>query len=253
MWQILKSEYQCHKYLLIIPFLLVLTVLTVNLVQGWVKPELNLKGSRTIKATATAVIYFIHLLKNIKEKKDRFFRLLPLPTSQIGFSRLQFITSIWIVFLILFWISTSFADSLRMDLIVWDTIAITGFVLCAIGFPIFYRDLNFIFQSKKILLWLTFFYACVLMTFGTITFLLFSVTKYSWKIFQPLLPLKENLYLIFESPIRAIAFFLFGIFILTASVFSYNQQKNIWNSYETFYYQETKNEKNKRKNINQKI
>ena len=235
MWQILKSEYHYHKYLLIIPFTLVLVVLTVNLVQGWEKPEMNLKGSRTIMATAAAIIYFIYLLKNIKEKKDRFFRLLPLPTSRIGSSRLHFITSIWIMFLILFWISTSFADPFRMDLMVWDTIAITGFVFCAMGYPIFHRDLNYIFQSKKIILWLTVFYSCFLMTFGTITFLMFSVTKYSWKIFQPLLPLKENLSLIFESPIGATAFFLFGIFVMWASVFSYNQQKNIWNNYEIYY------------------
>ena len=225
MWQLLKSEYQYHKYLLVIPFLLVFAVLIANTVQGWERPELNLKGSRTIMASMSAVIYFIYLMRNIKEKKDRFFRLLPLPTSQIGFSRLQFIASIWTIFLILFWIFASSVNPFRVNLIIWDTLAITGFVLCAISFPIFHRDLSFIFQSKKILIWITVFYAFFLMTFGTITFLLFSVTKYSWNIFQPLLPLKENFSAIFTSPIGAISFFIFGVFVMGASVFSYNYRK----------------------------
>ena len=164
-------------------------------------------------------------MKNITEKKDRFFRLLPLPTSRIGFSRLQFITSIWILFLILFWIFTSSVNPFRTDLIIWETIAITGFVLCAIAFPIFHRDLRYIFQSKKILIWITVFYACFLMTFGIIAFLLFSVTKESWKIFQPLMPLKENFSAIFASPIGAISFFIFGVLVMGASVFSYNHRK----------------------------
>ncbi len=104
--------------------MLVFVVLIANLVQGWEKPELNLKGSRTIMATMTAIIYFIYLLKNIKEKKGRFFRLLSV---------------------------------------------------------------------------------------------------------------KENLSMIFDSPIGAIAFFVFGIFLLKASIISYDQQKNIWNSCETYY------------------
>jgi len=224
MWQILKSEYQYNKFLLVIPFLLVFAVLIANTVQGWERPEVNLKGSRTIMATAAAVIYFLNLMKNIKEKKDRLFRTLPLSTSQIGFSRLQFITSIWIIFLILFWTFASFANPYRIDLIIWDTIAITGFVFCAIGFPIFHRDLNFIFQSKKILFGLTVIYVCILITFGMITFLLLSVTKYSWKIFQPLLPLKENFSGILESPIGAIAFTVFGVLLMVSSIISYNHR-----------------------------
>jgi len=225
MWQILKSEYQYNKYLLVIPFLLVFAVLIANTIQGWERPEVNLKGSRTIMATAAAVIYFFHLMRNIKEKKDRLFRTLPLSTSQIGFSRLQFITSIWIIFLILFWIFTSSANPYQINLIIWDSIAITGFVFCAIGFPIFHRDLNFIFQSKIILFWLTVIYVCILITFGIITFLLLSVTKYSWKIFQPLLPLKQNFSGILESPIGAIAFTVFGVLLMVASIFSYNHRK----------------------------
>ena len=224
MRRLLKAEFLYHKSLLIIPYLLVLVVILVNFSKGWERIEQNVPGTKTIMVSMIAVVYFVRLLNMIKEKRERFQMLLPLSITQIGFFRLIFTLVTWLSFLILFWIGTSTVKPYQYDLIFWDTLSVTGFVIIANAFPFIYRDLTNIFSSNISRILLMVFYS-IAMIVGIVIFNLFGINENSWKIFKPLLPLKENVVHIFYSWIGALIFLGLGFCLTGISLIIFKRRK----------------------------
>ena len=210
MWKILKADLINNKLILIIPCGMVLFGMIINVVLGWQNVELDLPGVRSLMTNAIIVLLIFNFIKFIQEKRLRLISTLPLAIKKIAMARLLYIFIIWISYLGLYWISTSTSRPYRFDIIFWDTLSVTGFILIANSFPYFFRDLNFCFKKKYTQVILSI--ILVLMFFiGFLLIFIFGVNEYSWKIFQPLLPLRKMLIKFSATSIGTIFFILFRL------------------------------------------
>lgn len=225
MWNILKADLMNNKLILIIPCGVVLFGMIINVVLGWQNVDLDVPGVRSLMTTAIIVLVIFNFIKYIQEKRVRLISALPLSIKKIALARLLYILIIWTSYLILYWISTSTARPYRFDIIFWDTLSVTGFILIANAFPYFFRDLNFCFKEKykaviiSILLVLMFF-------IGYLLIFIFGVNEYSWKIFLPLLPLRKLLINFSTVSTGAIVFILIGLGFSALNVLTFERRKS---------------------------
>jgi hypothetical protein len=225
MWNILKADLMNNKLILIIPCGLVFFGMIINVILGWQNVELDLPGVRSLMTTAIIVLIIFNFIKYIQEKRVRLISILPLSIKKVAVSRLLYIVFIWTSFLLLYWISSSTAKPYRFNIIFWDTLSVTGLVLFVNAFPYFFPDFKFSFKEKyktvvlTILLVLIFF-------IGYLLIFTFGINKYSWKIFQPLLLLRNMLSSISSTSIGTLIFILIGLGFSALNIFTFERRKS---------------------------
>lgn len=220
MWALVKADLKYNWLYLAIPSALVLAVCLANYLRGWSTPEMDLPGTRTIMMTMTAVIYFFRKLRQILEKRDRYLALLPHSLRSIGFSRLCLGILVWLSYLSVYFVLSASVRPYRLDLIVWEALSITGFVIFGNAFPFIYRDLFYVFIPGRSKPFVIMSYV-VLVLLGVLTFLLFSVTEYSWALVKVVLPLRQYFAPLSTAFLGAILFIFLAVagVILSVSVF----------------------------------
>ena len=148
MWKILKAEVAENWYVLIIPYIIVVLPIAINISKGWPTAEFDLRGIQVMMAVAIALILLVKMPRLFKEQKDRIHAMLPLSRRALAASRFLFPCVIWASFLCIFWLGTSTVNPYRQDLIIWQTLSLTGFVLLGAPLPLIYRDLVFCINRK---------------------------------------------------------------------------------------------------------
>ena len=225
MWKILKSDLVNNKFILIVPCGVVLFGMIINVVLGWQNIEQDLPGVRTLMTSAIIVLLCFNFIKYIREKRVRLISTLPLSIKKIAISRLLYILTIWTTSLFLYWICTSTARPYRIDIIFWDTIAVTGLILIANAFPYFVRDVNFCINEKYKMIISSILFVFIFLV-GYLLIFIFNVNEYSWNIFQPLLPIRKTLLIFSSVSIGAIFFILIGLGFSALNILTFERRKS---------------------------
>ena len=224
MWKIIKADFIYHKLTFVIPFAIVLAGFSANMVQGWRQFEHDFQGMRTVMAAATGFLFFFKVMAMVREKRDRYLKLLPLKRWQIGAPRLLFTIIIWGAFLILYWSATATARPYRADIIIWDTISFTGLVLAANAVMFIFYDLNYTSPHKYKKAIRALLYPFVIFS-GYITFFIFGVSEQSWQITKFLLPYKADFSSFSATAIGAMISLLIGIAATYVSMLVFNRRR----------------------------
>lgn len=226
MWKILKAELSYNKYVLVIPYGVVLYVIIANVSQGWSNVELNLPGVRAMMVVAAAVIFLFSIVTFFKEKRERYFTLLPLSIRQIGISRLLFLITVWLSFILLFWISTLTVTPYQLSTILWGTLSLTGFILMANAYIFIHRDLKFCSSGKFQKILITFFYPIMIIIGYLLWYLLFAVPVPYFEFFKPLNTLNEEFSNISTSLMGFSIFIVLGMSFTVLSVFVFKRRRS---------------------------
>jgi len=226
MWHLLKTELSYHKVEIMVFTSLGLVGLIANIVTGWQNIDVDLPGVRSLMAVGIMVACFVRLISYTKEKKDRYHTSLPLPVRRIGLSRLLYIISIWICFVILFWISSSAIRPYPLDKIILETLTMSGFILMANATLFIYRDLfRFSFGSIRKSGFRIF--NVVMILLGYILFyIIFAVGIPYFSFLRRINLFKENFHNVASSPYAVIVFNLLGIGLTIMSVILFARRKS---------------------------
>lgn len=142
MWRIIKAEISYNRWFLLLPAVLVLAPIFANLWQGWPHPAYDLVGIRTMMTTALGIAGLFILLRFYQEKRERRHVLLPVSLTTIGRTRLGILLIIWLSFLACFWAGSATVRPYQVDLILWHTLALTGFIGVIIAGVFIFRDIT---------------------------------------------------------------------------------------------------------------
>ena len=186
---------------------------------------MDLAGVRSLMTTAIIMLIIFSFIKYLKEKRIRMISNLPISVKKMAFSRFLFVLFVWMIYIILYWISTSTAKPYLFNIIIWDTLSITGLIMFVNAFPYFFSDFNSCFKSRSIVVVLS----TILVIFFFIVYISmfsFSITDHSWNIFQQLLPLQKLLTSISSTPIGVIFFILIGIIFSILNVLTFTHRKS---------------------------
>lgn len=226
MWHLLKTELNYHKVEIMVFTSIGLVGMIANIVTGWQNVEIDLPGVRSLMAVGIMVASFFRLISYTKEKKDRYHTSLPLPLRWIGFSRLLYIVSIWICFVVLFWVSSSTIKPYPIDKTIVETLTLSGFILMANATLFIYRDL---FQStfgsvRK--LGVQVFRSMMILLGYALFYIIFSVGIPYFSFLRRINLFKENFHHLASSPYAAIIFNLLGIGLTIMSVILFARRKS---------------------------
>ena len=225
MWKIIKADFKYQKFIFIFPYAVVLAAIIANVLQGWRQNEHDMQGVRTVMASMTGIIFLFKSFVIAKEKRHRFIILLPMKQWKIALTRVLFIILIWLSFIILYWLGTATIRPYRADILIWDTLSFTGFVLLANSVIFIYYDLLYALTNtnQKAIAGFLFLISLII---GYILFFLFSVDEQSWSIFKSFfLPHKDDFSGITSNYIGATASLSIGIMMMILSVFVFGRRK----------------------------
>ena len=154
MWKLLKAQVSYNKMILNFCLLITLAVIIAFLTQGWKVPEMSYPALRAVLFAMTAIVFFSSLLKDVKEKRDRFFHVLPCNLWELGAARLIFVLMFWFSLILLVCFSFMIRNSIFNYSYLWDLLSQTGFILFMVGVIFFIRDIVsvFNFEKKKIIM-----------------------------------------------------------------------------------------------------
>lgn len=226
MWHLLKTELSYHKFEIMVFTSLGLVGMIANIVTGWRNIEVDLPGVRSLMAVGIMVACFVRLISYTKEKKDRYHTSLPLPLRRIGFSRLLYIISIWICFVILFWISSSTIRPYLIDKIILETLTMSGFILMANATLFIYRDLFQTSSGSVRKLDFQIFRAIMILLGYILFYIIFAVGIPYFSFLRRINLFKENFHNVASSPYAAIVFNLLGIGLTIMSVILFARRKS---------------------------
>ena len=158
------------------------------------------------------------------EKRDRNHALLPLSNTKAALSRLMFMICLWVCFLLIYWLSAITVKPYSIEIISFEMLTATGFVLMANALPYIHHDLVLCLRKTyQKTLWMITYIICV--SLGVVFFLSFVVTESSWKIFRFFLPLKNNINPFTASVSGASVFLILGLSMTWLSVRVFNRRK----------------------------
>lgn len=225
MWRLAKADFQYYWYIFLIPCILACLLFGfVGFVKGWPEPGVDLLGTRALLMTMVAVVFFYRILRSMLEKRDRYHVLLPLSGTRNALSRLLFVICLWICFVLLYWLSTLTVKPYSAEIIIFEMLSATGFVLAANALPYIHHDLVLCLRRnyQKILWMVTY---ITLVCLGVVFYLSFVVTSSSWKIFKFFLPLKNSMVPYTTSVLGASVFLAIGLAMTWLSVLVFKQRK----------------------------
>jgi len=226
MLNILKAEIKDNLLLLVIPYILVLLPIFINIYQDWPTAEFDLRAIKSMMGVGIIFIILLRLVNISKNKKDRFHFLLPLSVRKIAITRLCFAITIWLSFLIFYWIGSSTAKPYRIDLIFWEALSITGFILITNAFVFIYRDITSVFYGKfknnvSVIL-----YNFMIIIGYLIFYLLFSITIPYFDFLKHLVPFQIEGAEFSSSLTGTIFFNVIGLGLSSLSIYVFTHRKS---------------------------
>ena len=225
MWRLVKADFRYNWHIFIFPSAMAFALLVfIGLILGWPKPEEDLAGTRSLLMALTAFVFFVRILRMMGEKRDRYHAMLPLSGKTIAFSRLLSVIFLWAGFVLLYWISTIIVKPYQSEIIIFEMLTVSGFVLMANAFPYMHRDIS-VFHHNVYLKTLLMIVYTAFMCMGTVLFLTLTVTESSWRIMRVLLPLKNYIFPLSTSFLGASLFLILGLGMTWLSIFLFKQRK----------------------------
>ncbi|HEX9973566.1 MAG TPA: hypothetical protein VGD14_15955 [bacterium] len=224
MWKIIKADFRYQKFIFIIPYAVILAAIIANVSQGWRQNEHDMQGVRTVMAAMTGILFLFNFFKIIQEKRYRFITLLPLSQRKIALPRILFTIFTWLSFLVMYWLGTAMIRPYRADILIWEMLSFTGFVLVANSAIFIFHDLLYTLTNtnQKAIVGFVFLISIVI---GYILFFLFSVDEQSWNIFKNLLlPYKNDFSSFSSNYFGAVTSLLIGIMMTVLSVVVFNRR-----------------------------
>jgi len=174
------------------------------------------------------IMFGLLIMRQIKvqqEKMDRFFMKLPVSIKQISLLRILYLSTFWILLVVLFWLSyVIFAFNYLDSTIFWDLISLSGLIFAAISIPLLHRDLNVVYDGKNQKLIVGLIYAVVLL-FGYLFLMLFFIVSESATALEALLPYKQIVTVITSSGFGSGVILLAGIGLLYLSTIIFQKRK----------------------------
>jgi len=229
MLRLLKAEFIDNKYVLIIPYCLFLLPIIINITQGWPTPEFDLRGIKMMMAGGIILIFLLRSTRFLKDKKDRLFILLPLSIRQIAITRLLFIVTVWLSFVLIYWLSSLTIKSYHPNLVLWETLSLTGFILIVGAYPFLFRDISICFPGRYQRLALGIFNLIILIISYAVFYMLFATNVPYFEFLRRLEPQQTEYAKISASPLGTIIFLLLGLGVSSASVYLFKYRKSYLN------------------------
>ncbi|MBN1223578.1 MAG: hypothetical protein JXB23_10030, partial [Candidatus Aminicenantes bacterium] len=223
---LIKVDLFYFWYAFLIPCILALILLFyVGIWLKWPNSQMDLLGTRTLLMLLAGLAFYIRFFRRAIEKRDRYHSLLPLSQNRIAFSRVIFVICLWVVFVMLYWLSTAKLRPYHVGITVFEILAVSGFVLMANALPYIYRDVSAsMVRSMDKVLWMII--MSVLNVVGIVFFLAIGATENSWKIFQLLLPLRNVVSKVAGTFPGALLFLLLGLGMTLLSVLCFKKKRS---------------------------
>ena len=226
MWRILKAEFEENWYVLLIPYFVVLLPIIINISKGWPTAEFDLRGIKAMMAVGIAIVILVKIPRLIKDQKDRFHSLLPLSRNTIAVSRLLFPLIIWLSFLCIFWLGTVTVKPYHTDLIIWEALSLSGFILIGSAMPLIYRDMKICFSRKYQKFVLPVFYLILPILGYTVFYLLFATKIPYFAFFDRIEPYQLKYAKISSSQFASFVFIILGLASTSLSIFLFRWRKS---------------------------
>jgi hypothetical protein len=224
MWKILKAQLNYNKLVLIGCFLFSLAVIVPFTIQDWQDIDKSYPALRAVFFAMTMIVFFSSFVRNVKEKRDRFFNKLPVNVWQLGLTRLTFILLFWICLMVFVGIAFIIRPSIFDGKILLDLLSQTGFIFSLIGIVFILKDIPYVFIFKKLKLVIGVLNFIVILG-CYLLFMLFIVTKNAMEISPSLIPLKDGFNQFITSIAGSVIFMLLGMAVcfLSLNVFSWRK------------------------------
>ncbi len=224
MWKILKAQIAYNKIILYPCFLLTLAVIVPFIVQGWQVPDKSYPALRAVLFAMTALVFLSSLIKDFKERRDRFFHILPYKLWEFGVVRLFFVLMFWLSLVLLVCLAFVIRNSIFNPTYLWDLLSQTGFIIFMIGVVFIVRDIAFIydFKNKKIFPGILNF---VVIFCSYLLFMLFVVSKNAMENSPSLIPVKNGFHQFTSSYSGSLLFLMLGVTMFLTSIFVFSRRK----------------------------
>ena len=159
MWRIIKAEFSCEKFKIILTFLFCI-ICFVTIWYG-VKWEQNRSPMiMLIMLVGTIAISFFNEKTRLLQKRDIMYLALPIASRKVGFVHLVFPFICWINIVLLFYVSAlviqPFTDMTLTIPSFLHISSLNGLILFVIGAYLLHRDLKAVFvkQSQKTIIFI---------------------------------------------------------------------------------------------------
>jgi hypothetical protein len=225
MWRLVKADIRYNWHIFIISIALaVVLLIVIGVILGWPNLDQDLPGTRSLLMAIVTFAFFVRILSVMGEKRDRYHVLLPLSGTAIALSRPMSIICLWAGFVLLYWLITSTVRPFQKEIIVFEMVAVSGFVLTANALPYIQRDVSTrLHNNFQRALWMIVGTACV--GVGVVLFFTLNVTQSSWQIMRVFLPLKNQISPYLGSFLGAGLFLFVGLVLTWASVHLFKKRK----------------------------
>lgn len=177
---IIKAEFDYHKFSTLLTLIIILSLVMGILGWGWTGIRPDIHGIFTIMVVATVVLWFVRLIRIIKDKLDRRLATLPIANRKIAIARILIIDIFWIAVFILFWLLFFILRPQEFQFqIIWYSISITGLLVAFNAYPFIHRDLLYYFVGK---------FQKIILTSIYIAIMLFVIFIFSFSAIQSYFP-----------------------------------------------------------------
>lgn len=226
MLRLIKAEIENRKIMWIGLYSIFITTFIAFLIMGLDVPQKSFPALRIIMIMAAGIIFLLRVLRISKEKTDRLQMQLPLTVSQVSLARVIVPNFFWLNMVILVSIAILILrPEILSGTVLYNWIAINGFVFAANAVPLIHRDLTFIFIGKWKKYILQFFFAIFVFA-GYLLFLLFIVQQPLYFINKLTSPVQGLFAFITNTIQGALLFLLAGILLLVVSFFLFSHRKS---------------------------
>ena len=157
MLQIIKSEFRYNKYsFLTLYFLVIALPVMVGVIESR-KADVMIPAVLFVMGVAVFIVMVSGYLIRFSSKRDRLHYLLPLSTRRIALARYLIAILFWLSLVVLFLFSLIFVKPETFIMkhrgfestLLWDLIALNGFLLILNANYLLSRDLAFCFRRKR--------------------------------------------------------------------------------------------------------
>jgi len=225
MWRLVKADIQYNWPIFFIAGALALILLIViGIIMEWPDQDQDLPGTRLLLMAIAAFAFFVRILRMMGEKRDRYHTLLPLSGTAIALSRLVSVICLWAACVLLYWLTTLPIRPYPKEVIVFEMLAASGFVLMANALPYIQSDIStHLRNSFQRALWMI--VRTIAVGAGMVLFFTLNVTQTSWRILRVFLPLKSQISPYLGSLLGSGLFLLAGIVLTWLSVHFFKKRK----------------------------
>ena len=226
MLRLIKAEIENRKIWWIGLYSIFITTFIAFLSMGLDVPQNSFPALRVIMIMAAGIISLQRIIHITKEKADRFQMQLPVSVGQVSLARVIIPNLFWLNMAVLVSIAILILrPEIFTDAVLYNWIALNGFILAANAVPLIQRDLTYIFIGRWQKYTIQVFYV-ITAVLGYLLFLLFIAQQPFDSIFKLAYPV-QSLYEIITSSLNgSLIFFGTGILLALCSYFLFGMRKS---------------------------